>query len=425
MAYLTPDDDELKQQQQQGALPSMRTSGSDGAMATGKGAGGAAPAPGAPTNSGSYVNLQSFLGANNLATQANKVKAAGNSIINSGYGGFRTAADPLMGQSFTPTSYSSSDLDSASNGDTAALGRIKSAASQSYNGPTSFSFKTSEESDKDISSLGNPNTISDVLARDPIKRGTYGAGLRSLDSAINTASPQVHDASSEVTGRYSTLQKYIGDEGGALNSKLGGLKTAADDARTAAIGGLTSDQARATASATERADSYNAAEKQRRKQYIADHWRELNGGPMGAGPQPGNPKNYVTYAPGTGPATASNTMTPADENRFKILNEILGGGIVADPTAYKGGVATYSENIPPGQGKKDTMAPNPKMSEQQLLDGNRAAIQAEAAQLGLTPEEFEEIRKNISVPGYRYDNDPKFEKMKQNLLPTGKSGGPR
>lgn len=252
------------------------TTGASSPPTTGIQAPAASSTGGNGTGSGSsFINLQSYIGANKGNDRAAKVQNAGANIIGGEQANFNAQAQPLRNANYSAarlnddqaqqqiawengapsgnekrgTSTGSGEIRIGPDGKqlqeqppdqntaVAPYASLKSLINQQYGGPGAMNYQIGGQSDTDLQSLSNNKTSLDVLARPSIQNSTYGMtgnGSRGLDEALMGADQRAQTAQQGVGDARTAFLGKTGAEQGSLNAKVGGFAADAASARAEA-----------------------------------------------------------------------------------------------------------------------------------------------------------------------------------------------
>lgn len=393
MAYLKDLYDYLDQQNGQpagNANPMLSAQGSSIDLNPQGGASGAPRSAGSGTGylggtrSDKWVNVQDFLGANqSMSSMAQK---KGDEFMSGEKSAFNAAADPLRKQTFASTKYSDDDVaDLLTPGGRYDPAAIKAALSQDYTGPTDVDYDPSKrENVYKMKMLGDRSTAVDVLAEPEIKNGSYGLGLRTLDSSLLGADQNYGGVSTGINKGLDDFLNSSMQERKDLKRKAEGFKKDASGAREdvkGKIGGYITNTEKALA---DKATGVNAADTQKKKDwlkaytdwYVNVNQRRQNGG----------------FPRGVDQSTdQSRTILPGEEWKYGVLTgkDQANAWNVGDANTYGGLGNAYGLLGKKPSGVAGTYkAPTVADSAQAYKDGKALTPQELAANLGLVIEDI-------------------------------------
>lgn len=225
MAYMRSLDEQNQQQTQQGqqSAPVSSFSGgqtispepgkvaSSGQSSMGQGQSG--------TSSGSWTNISDFMAAN--PSMGQKAIDQGNSLLGKEGTLFGQASDPIRSatKNFSYESMTPDEVDAAIR--MGSTGKAKKVLQQpGFAGPTTVNYDINASGNvNDVRQLSNRSTATNVLAKDAIKGGGYGLGLRTLDTSLLGADPTYAQGAPKL---WSSVNDFV-SKTGQDKSQLEGL----------------------------------------------------------------------------------------------------------------------------------------------------------------------------------------------------------
>jgi len=225
MAYMRSLDEQNQQQTQQGQQSAPVSSFSGGQTISpepGKVASSASSSMGQPqngTSSGSWTNISDFLGAN--PSMGQKAIDQGNSLLGKEGTLYGKASDPTRTatKNFSYESMTPDEIDAAIR--MGSTDKVKRTLQQpEFAGPTAVNYDINASGNVgDAKKLSNRSTATDVLAKDAIKAGGYGLGLRTLDTSLLGADPTYAQGAPKLWNNVNDFVSKTGQD----KSQLEGL----------------------------------------------------------------------------------------------------------------------------------------------------------------------------------------------------------
>jgi len=225
MAYMRSLDEQNQQQTQQGQQSAPVSSFSGGQTISpepGKVASSGTSANGQPqngTSSGSWTNISDFLSAN--PSMGQKAIDQGNSLLGKEGTLWNQASDPTRTatKNFSYESMTPDEIDAAIR--MGSTDKLKKTLQQpAFTGPTTINYDINGSGNvTDAKQLSNRNTATNVLAKDAIKAGGYGLGLRTLDTSLLGADPTYAQGAPKLWNNVNDFVSKTGQD----KSQLEGL----------------------------------------------------------------------------------------------------------------------------------------------------------------------------------------------------------
>ncbi len=195
-------------------------------------------------------------------------------------------------------------LDQEAQGNKTNLGEI---LNQKYAGPAGLTWQSGQGA-TDLGMLSGAGTAANVTARDAIKAGGYGRGMRALDAAIYGADADSVAAMGGAKNNLTKLRNDATDSGDALAGMAKTRADAIDAARNEARAGLEGNRADLLSAIDARVDARNKG--------LADAFNDTS---VPAGMQAGQ---WVGATPGM--ANRSNIAGQTERKQFNALSRFLG-----------------------------------------------------------------------------------------------------
>lgn len=352
MAYVLPQQDD--EDQQQATMPAPPKLGGAAPM-------GAAPSQGpsaqqeqntqkaasAQSKGTGFTNLTSWLDAGKGREQ--NITKTGGELLSKEQNAFDAAASPVKNASFQAAG---SAAEMFGKGDDAGAA---AAMNQKYTGPRDVNYDANAQKNVwDARSLGQTNTVTDVLARPAMQAGQYGAGMQRLDNVLFGADAASQKAIGDQAQATKGFETKVGAEKKALGDKVAGLDQQAAAASEAARGQLKNVYDQRMAGLEAEVNRRNKADEDLKAQLGADKvWDPVTQG-------------WRTVAEGQragewtgGGANIENTIgTYETDNGFARLNKLLGTPTVQAAGKYESAKRSaeddpnYDRRIDPWTGER-------------------------------------------------------------------------
>jgi hypothetical protein len=218
---------------------------------------------------------------------------------------------------------------------------LKQMLSQDYNGPTSINYEWDPQNRTTLGNLANDGTVADVIAKDQIKSGSYGRGLRNLDTALLSLDKGVDRIQGELGEKQRQHNERVGAEASEFASKAQSYKDAAASARSDTKAKLEEIQSGMLSDVKSRAERANTDESARRKEFM-DAYDKWYMDPLATQMRAGGRQQEAGTATSRAPmfnyqyemgdtATPESAMNSSEASQFANLASLLGTEAVLRP----------------------------------------------------------------------------------------------